>query len=149
MLYHNLAEIIGVEQLKMLIFKAKMCKNALNSMLMNISIGKEKDKQTFQQFKKLLKCTLLVNDNFMKYSNDFEQIYELYTECLQQNLEIFETQGNENLFLQLSDRLKLIFESTEQLNKLYDDVKKYQNEDETLSAFEEMPFQILISAWEN
>ena len=76
-LYHNLAEIIGVEQLKMLIFKAKMCKNALNSMLMNISIGKEKDKQTFQHFKKLLKCTLLVNDNFMNYSNDFERIYEL------------------------------------------------------------------------
>ena len=83
-LYLNLLEILGEDQLKMLIFKITMCRNAVNTMLINIKIGKDSDKQTFQQFKKLLKCILLVNDNFKDYSNDFDRIYDLYKECLQQ-----------------------------------------------------------------
>ena len=49
-LYLNLLEILGEEQLKMLIFKITMCRNAVNTMLINIKIGKGSDKQTFQQF---------------------------------------------------------------------------------------------------
>ena len=145
-LYLNLLEILGEEQLKMLIFKITMCRNAVNTMLINIKIGKGSDKQTFQQFKKLLKCILLVNDNFKDYSNDFDRIYDLYKECLQQNLENFEKQGNENLFLLLSQKLKIVFESMDLLNKLYHDVKKHRNDNDTLTAFEQMAFQIPISA---
>ena len=145
-LYHNLAEILGVEQLNIFLVKLKMVRNFVFVTLNHIQIGKSKDKPTFQQFKKLLKCILLVSDNFMNYSNDFERIYELYTECLQQNLENFEKQGNDNLYLQLSDKLKNVFESMDQLNRLYHDAKQHQNDNGTLSSFEHMPFQIPIPA---
>ena len=51
-LYLNLLEILGEDQLKMLNFKITMCRNAVNTMLINIKIGKDSDKQTFQQFKR-------------------------------------------------------------------------------------------------
>ena len=40
-LYLNLLEILGEDQLKMLNFKITMCRNAVNTMLINIKIGKD------------------------------------------------------------------------------------------------------------
>ena len=145
-LYQNLSEILGKEQLNLFLVKLKMVRNFVSVTLNHVQLGTSNDKQTFQHFKKLLKCTLLVSDNFINYSNDFERIYEFYTECLQQNLENFEKQGNENLYLQLSNKLKIVFESMNLLNKLYHDAKKHQNDNEVLSSFEHMAFQIPISA---
>ena len=142
----NLSEILGKEQLNMFILKTKMVRNFVSTTLKTVQIGKGNDIQTFQQFKKLLKCTLLVYDNFMNYSNDFERIYDLYTECLQQNLENFEKQGNDNSYLQLSNKLKIVFESMDLINKLYHDAKKHGNDNNTKTFFDHMAFQIPIEA---
>ena len=145
-LCHKLSGILGTEQLNIFLLKLKMVRNFVSVTLKHVQIGKSEDKQTFQQFKKLLKCILLVSDNFMNYSIDFERIYELYTECLQQNVEIFEKQGSDNLYLQLSNKLKIVFESMDLINKLYQDTKKHKNGNDTVKMFDNMAFQIPISA---
>ena len=145
-LHQNLSEILGKEQLIMFILKTKMVRNFLSMTLNNVQIGKSKDKQAFQHFKKLLKCTLLVSDNFMNYSNDFDRMYDHYKECLQQNLENFQKQENENLYLQLSNKLKIVFESMDLLNRLYHDAKKLENDNNTKTLFDNVAFQIPISA---
>ena len=144
-LCHKLSEILGAEQLNVFLLRLKMVRKFVSVTLNHVQIGKSEDKQTFQQFKKLLKCILLVSDNFMNYSNDFERIYELYTECLQQNLEIFEQQRSDNLYLQLSNKLKIVFESMDLINKLYQDIKKHENGNDTVKMFDSMTFQIPIS----
>ena len=145
-LCHELSEILGTEQLNTFLLRLKMVRNFVSVTLNHVQIGKIDDKQAFQQFKKLLKCILLVSDHFMNYSNDFERLYELYTECLQHNLEIFEKQGNDNLYLQLSNKLKIVFESMDLINKLYQDTKKHKNGNDTVKMFDNMAFQIPISA---
>ena len=90
-------------------------------------------------------CIQLVQDNFMNYSNDFDRIYDIYKECVYENFELYEKQGNDNLYLQLSNKLKIVFESMDLLNKLYHDAKKH-NDNDTLTAFEQSAFEIPISA---
>ena len=145
-LYHNLSEILGIEQLNKLTMKLEMVRFFVSTTLKHVQIGKSKDKQAFSSFKKMLMCIQLVQDNFMNYSNDFERIYDIYKECVYENFELCEKQGNENLYLQLSNKLKIVVESMNLLNKLYHDAKKHQNDNEVLSSFEQMAFQIPISA---
>ena len=59
---------------------------------------------------------------------------------------MYENQGNENLFLLLSQKLKIVFESMDLLNKLYHDAKKHRDDNDTLTTFEHMAFQVPISA---
>ena len=145
-LYHNLSEILGIEQLKKLTMKLEMVRFFVSTTLKHVQIGKSKDKQAFSSFKKMLMCIQLVQNNFMNYSNDFERIYDIYKECVYENFELCEKQENENLYLQLSNKLKIVFESMNLLNKLYHDAKKHQNDNEVVSSFEQMAFQIPISA---
>ena len=145
-LYHNLSEILGIEQLNKLTMKLEMVRFFVSTTLRNVQIGKSKDKQAFSSFKKMLMCIQLVQNNFMNYSNDFERIYDIYKECVYENFELCEKQENENLYLQLSNKLKIVFESMNLLNKLYHDAKKHQNDNEVLSSFEHMAFHIPISA---
>ena len=91
-------------------------------------------------------CIQLVQDNFMRNSKDFERIYDIYKECVYENFELCEKQGNENLFLLLSQKLKIVFESMDLLNKLYHDAKKHRDDNDTLTTFEHMAFQVPISA---
>ena len=51
-LYLNLLEILGEEQLKMLLFKITMCRNAVNSMLINV-----KTQMTLIEFMIVMKNT--------------------------------------------------------------------------------------------
>ena len=88
----------------------------------------------------------LVQDNFMRNSNDFERLHDIYKECVYENFELCEKQGNENLFLLLSQKFKIVFESMDLLNKLYLDAKKHFIDNDTLTAFEKMDFQVPISA---
>ena len=145
-LYHNLSEILGIEQLNKLTMKLEMVRFFVSTTLQHVQIGKSKDKQAFSSFKKMLMCIQLVQDNFMNYSSDFERIYDIYKECVYENFELCEKQENENLYLQLSNKLKIVFESMNLLNKLYHDAKKHQNDNEVVSSFEQMAFQIPISA---
>ena len=145
-LYHNLSEILGIEQLKKLTMKLEMVRFFVSTTLKHVQIGKSKDKQAFSSFKKMLMCIQLVQDNFMNYSSDFERIYDIYKECVYENFELCEKQENENLYLQLSNKLKIVFESMNLLNKLYHDAKKHQNDNEVVSSFEQMAFQVPISA---
>ena len=145
-LCHELSEILGTEQLNTFLLRLKMVRNFVSVTLNHVQIGKIDDKQAFQQFKKLLKCILLVSDNFMSYAKDFDRMYDLYTECLQQNLENFQKQGNENLYLQLSNKLKIVFESMDLLKMLYHDAKKHENDNHTKTLFDNMAIQIPISA---
>ena len=145
-LYHNLSEILGIEQLNKLTMKLEMARFFVSTTLRNVQIGKSKDKQAFSSFKKMLMCIQLVQNNFMNYSNDFVRIYDIYKECVYENFELCEKQENENLYLQLSNKLKIVFESMNLLNKLYHDAKKHQNDNEVVSSFEQMAFQIPISA---
>ena len=73
----------------------------------------------------------------MRNSNDFERIYDIYKECVYEIFELCEKQGNENLFLLLSQKLKIAFESMDLLNKLYHDAKNHCNDNDTLTAFEQ------------
>ena len=123
-LYQNLSEILGIEQLNKLTMKLEMVSFFVSTTLKHVQIGKSKDKQAFSNFKKMLMCIQLVQDNFMNYSNDFDRIYDIYKECVYDNFELYEKQGNDNLFLQLSNKLKIVFESMDLLNKLYHDAKK-------------------------
>ena len=65
-LCHKLSGILSTEQLNIFLLKLKMVRNFVSVTLKHVQIGKSEDKQTFQQFKKLLKCILLVSDNFHK-----------------------------------------------------------------------------------
>ena len=123
-LYQNLSEILGIEQLNKLTMKLEMVRFFASTTLRNVQIGKSKDKQAFSNFKKMLMCIQLVQDNFMRNSNEFERIYDIYKECVYENFELYENQGNENLFLLLSQKLKIVFESMDLPNKLYHDAKK-------------------------
>ena len=126
--------------------KLEMVRFFVSTTLKHVQIGKSKDKQAFSKFKKMLMCIQLVQDNFMRNSKDFERIYDIYKECVYENFELCEKQGNENLFLLLSQKLKIVFESMDLLNKVYHDAKKHNNDNDTLTAFEQMAFQIPISA---
>lgn len=145
-LYHNLSEILGIEQMNKLTMKLEMVRFFVSTTLKHVQIGKSKDKQAFSNFKKMLMCIQLVQDNFMRNSKDFERIYDIYKECVYENFELYENQGNENLFLLLSQKLKIVFESMDLLNKLYHDAKKHRDDNDTLTTFEHMAFQVPISA---
>ena len=71
-------------------------------------------------------CIRLVQDNFMRNSKDFERIYDIYKECVYENFELQENHGNEILFLLLFQKLKIVFESMDLLNKLYHDAKNIE-----------------------
>ena len=91
-------------------------------------------------------CILLVHDYFMKNSEDFERIYAIYKGWVYENLDFCEKQGNENVFVLLSQKSKIVFESMDLLNKSYHDAKTHTNDNDVLTAFAQMAFQIPIKA---
>ena len=67
-LYHNLSEILGIEQLKKLTMKLEMVRFFVSTTLKHVQIGKSKDKQAFSSFKK----------NVNVYAIGTRQFYELF-----------------------------------------------------------------------
>ena len=133
-LCHKLSGILGTEQLNIFLLKLKMVRNFVSVTLKHVQIGKSEDKQTFQQFKKLLKCILLVSDNFHKLFKwlwkNIRTVHRMFTAQFRN----FEKQGNDNLYLQLSNKLKIVFESMDLINKLYQDTKKHKNGNDTVKC---------------